>query len=100
MEGSESSPTIKYSKNENQLVRSLYTFQRAMLASNYSSAKAFGYSGSTLNTYVQHLLGSNELTYSLTSGVRGDTETETEQIVRMLKSIAANQIETSIVLGE
>lgn len=103
IEGSgRSSSDFKYLKSENQLVRSLYTFQRAMIASNYTSAKAFGYSGNTLNTYVQHLLSSNELTYSLTTGGSGmsDTSAETEKIVYMLKSIAANQIETSIVLGE
>ena len=102
-EGSGRSSDFKYLKNGYQLVRSLYTFQRAMIASNYTSSKAFGYSGSTLNTYIQHLLSSNELTFSLTTGGTGTSDTvvgETENIVHMLKSIAANQIETSIVLGE
>ena len=103
----------KLIRNEKLLIRSLYTLHRAMNMSDYTSSKSVGYAGSTLHTYIQHLVDSAELYHHLLERTSSEEATqihtqsdmhvlvqqETKRVVSLLKEIAANQIETSILLG-
>jgi hypothetical protein len=100
-------------RNEKLLIRSLYTFERAMIAGSFTAAKAAGYAGNTLYTYSQHLASSQEMYNTLlqyASRSHGDSDDgvssvpllqqEGHRVVTMLKEVAANQIETSVLLGK